>query len=164
MVRTLKSLTHAGEEIKGLPVGTIILLQDDHDLTWRYFFAHGDSFVRGDGTPVWTTLKHPDTSVHSQGSAYRLIPHIDGPIIEDSEGHLTQNGKPFCHQSGIPTFQSIPSISRGGDGLTVNFPNGSPCVNLTQLVPELTDYDHIEQHRKGLLISRGNCLWLAVTN
>lgn len=134
MVRTLQSLTDAGKEIAGLPPGTIILLQDDYNITWRYFFAHGKSFLLGYGE-THITLKRPDGGTHFAGEVTRLIPHPDGPIILDADGNLTQGGKPFSHRSGIPAFRSIPSITRTAIGLVVNSLNGSPCVNVTESIP-----------------------------
>jgi hypothetical protein len=164
MVRVLKSLTDAGEEIKALPPGTVIQLLDDHNVFWRFLFANGNSFLIGTGTLDCLTLVHPNQEKYaSEISVARLIPHVEGPIIMHHEGNLTQHNKPFCHRSGIPEFHSIPSVSRDGNGFAVNSPNGSPCVNITKMIPGLTDYDCIEHHRRGLLVSRGNCVWLVVT-
>lgn len=160
MVRALQSLTDAGEEIRNLPPGTVIQLRDDHDAYWRFFFANGDSFLTGDGTFDCFTLRYPDGKVFErQDLARRLIPHIDGPIIEGPEGSLTQQGKAFCHPH-TPTLDSRPSVSRDTRGLTVHFPDGRESVDVTALVPGLNDYDRLERHRHGLMISRGNNVWL----
>lgn len=165
MVRTLRSLTDAGKEITGLPPGTIVEVQGKDSL-WDYCFADGNDFWLGYVNNHFITLKRPsndEQKVLERAHISRLIPHPDGPIILDSEGNVTQSGKPFSHRSGIPEFRSIPSITRGTTGLVVNSLNGGPCVNVTNFIPELTDYDHIEQHRRGLLISRGNSVWLVIT-
>ncbi|MEN9613932.1 MAG: hypothetical protein RLZZ347_239 [Candidatus Parcubacteria bacterium] len=163
MVRTLRSVITAGEDIKGLPPGSVIEIQGEHSL-WDYLFADGDSFWLGYENNHFITLKRPvvpsdPARILDASKISRLIPHPDGPIVMDLDGDLTQNNKPFCHQF-TPGLQSIPCISKGSNGLSVFFACGSASVNLTAVVPWLTDYDELEQHRLGLLIRRGNSVWL----
>ncbi len=97
MVRSLRSVITAGEDIKDLPHGSVIEIQGEHSL-WDYCFADGDGFWLGYTNNHFITLKRPsndEQKVLERTHISRLIPHPDGPIILDSEGNVTQNGRPL---------------------------------------------------------------------